>query len=118
MRLPQFQASTRRRMIVIVVAGVSLAALIGMVQFVMALRYWTFQHGYNSSVLPIGLKVVITQKVQIDGGFIEGGTQGVVVFDPPDDDSAYPKRLVGIKLTDGPNQGSTQAVQRRYLRVR
>jgi len=118
MRPTRIRFSVRRLQVTVAVIVVLVAASIGLVQFVITLRYWTPGHGLNTSVFPIGQAVTVHEEVRIDAGILTAGTPGIVMDDPPDEDSAYPYRLVSVRLTDGPHKDTTQAIKRRMLRAR
>jgi hypothetical protein len=111
MKLPRF--TVRRLMVAVAVVGITM----GTVRLMTELRYATLQNGWNTSVFPIGQRVTTYQEIRIEGITLTAGTRGIVTGDPPDDDSAYPDRLVGVKIIEGQHQGITQAIQRRFLRA-
>jgi len=118
MRRLDLKFTVRRLMVAVAAAAIGLATLIGTVRLARDLKYSTFSYGWNTSIFPIGEPVRISQDVTIDGMPLPSGTQGVVVADPPDEDSAYPDRLLSVKIIDGQYRGATMGVQRRFLRAR
>jgi hypothetical protein len=105
--------TVRRMMIFVAVMSFAFAAY----RLAGELRYWTMSYGWNTSVLPLGLEVRIIQGVQLDDWTIPTGTRGVIVSDPPDEDSAYPYREVGVRFSEGPGKGRTIYVRRTLLRA-
>jgi hypothetical protein len=80
-------------------------------------HYSTWSYGPNTSVFPIGQRVITCQDITEGDSTLPAGTRGVVTSDPPDEDSAYPSRQVGVKLTEGQHQGTTRGIQRQFLRA-
>ena len=113
MSQPPLRFSVRRLMIVVAVMGLAFASY----RFLVELSYST-HHGPNTSVLPLGLEVRIVEGVRSGESTIPAGTRGVVVYDPPDEDSAYFYRLVGVRISEGPSSGTTIDIKRTSLRAR
>jgi hypothetical protein len=118
-RSAQFPRLTTRRLMVLV-AGVAimLATLIPTARLVTDLSYWTFSHGWNTSVFPIGQPVMTCEDITLERATLPAGTRGIVVGDPPDEDSAYPYRPVEVKIAEGQYRGTTRSIARRSLRAR
>jgi hypothetical protein len=111
MELPQM--SIRRLMIAVLATSVLLAT----VRLVNVLKYWTFLYGWNTSVLNVGDRVTVCGCVLAGGEPVASGTGGIVVDDPPDEDSAYPNRKVSIQIIEGPRKGAICEAERSNLRV-
>jgi hypothetical protein len=84
---------------------------------VTALQYATLGNGWNTSVLPAGQRVTTSQELKVERVTLDAGTRGIVTGDMTDDDSAYPDRLIGVTISEGKHRGTTQAIERRFLRA-
>ena len=81
-------------------------------------HYSTWAYGPNTSVLPMDLAVVVVVESRWRGGRVAPGEAGVVTSDPPDEDSAYPDRLVSVRRDAGPHRGTVIPIKRICLRAR
>ncbi len=98
------------------VAAVALA--LAVVRFVLELRYYTFQNGWNTSVFAVGERVAPIVDVRIGPSLLPAGGPCLVVDDPTDDDSAYPTREVKVRVEDRAQDGPIMNVRRIDLRAR
>ncbi|WP_435008505.1 hypothetical protein P12x_005712 [Tundrisphaera lichenicola] len=110
---PQGQVTLRRMMLAVSLIAVMLSA----VRLVTALQYATLGNGWNTSVLPTGQRVMTSRDFRTKSVTLEANTRGVVTGDPTDDDSAYPGRLIYVKISEGQHRGTTQAIERQFLRA-
>jgi hypothetical protein len=114
LRLPRVQFTVRRMM----VAVATLSVVTASAKLAGELRYWTWSYGWHTSVLPAGMGVSTCRDLTSDRVTIPAGTGCVVIADPPDEDSAYPDRKVGVRVSGGPNAGFALSVRRVVLRAR
>ncbi len=113
MRPPRVRFTVWRMMI-----GVAIIAFImGTARVVTELRYATLGNGWNTSVFPTGQRVTICREMRIERVTLAAGTRGLVTSDFTDNDSAYPDRLIGVRIIEGQHEGTTQAIERRFLRA-
>ena len=105
-------------MIAVAAVALGMSMLLGLARLATDLRHRTWAHGANTSVFPIGQEVATADEVRVEGLILAEGTPGVVTSDPPDEDSAYPDRLVGVRITGGPHRGRSPGIRRRSLRAR
>ena len=115
---PMPRVTVRSQMVGVAVVAGGMVVLLAAARLATELSYSTWSHGPNTSVFPIGQEVATSDEVRVDGLTIPAGTPGVVTGDPPDEDSAYPGRLVGVRITGGPHRGTTRGIIRRSLRAR
>jgi hypothetical protein len=94
------------------------ALLLGAYRIAGELRFWTLSYGWNTSVLPIGLEVLIIEDVPSHQSTTPTGTRGVVAGDFTDEDSAYPNRFVSVRLSEGPGKTQVIHVKRTAIRAR
>ena len=101
----------------LLIATLAISGIVVAVGIAKTLKYSTFTYGPNTSVFSPGEGILIERDVEVGGVGLSAGTPGVVVDDPPDEDSAYPDRLVRVKITAGRYQGTIHGVERRHLRA-
>jgi hypothetical protein len=99
-------------MAVVAIGAISM----GMLRFASELAQST-RNEWNTSILQVGQRVITFQDITEGGSTLPAGTRGFVTCDPPDEDSAYPYRMVGVKLTEGQHRGTTRTIQRQFLRI-
>jgi hypothetical protein len=100
-------------MVAVAVVAVSVASA----KVARELNYWTLSYGWNTSVFPAGTRVRVYNDMVSGGLTIAAGTKCVVVSDPPDEDSAYPYRDVGVRVSEGLHTGLALSVDRINLRA-
>ena len=105
--------TTGRLMAIVAVAAVAFA----FVRCANELWYSTLAYGRNTSVFAIGTRVVSLDDIRDGDRVIPAGTSYHVTSDPPDDDSAYPYRIVGVRVEAGPWTGTNLGVKRTRLRA-
>jgi hypothetical protein len=81
------------------------------------MEYWTTSHGWNTSVLPPGMRVSTCRDTKMGQTMVPAGTRCVVVEDSTDEDSAYPYRKVSVGVTQGPHAGLIFSLERTDLRA-
>jgi hypothetical protein len=104
----------------LMVAGLAVLMylLIVACRFADELRYWTFSHEWNTSLLPRGQPVAPVADVRARVMLIPAGTRCVVGGDFTDEDSAYPDRDVSVEILEGPHKGEIVDIERSLLRAR
>jgi hypothetical protein len=102
MRVRHVRFTVRRMMAAVAVVGVGVA----FAKLAGELRYWTSGNGWDTSVLPVGIKVSTCHDLKTGEATIPNGTGCVVLEDLTDDDSAYPDRKVVVRVSEGSHSGS------------
>lgn len=82
------------------------------------MKYSTWQHGPNTSVLAVGDRVVAIDDVRVGSRVVPAGTPFLVVSDMTDEDSAHEDRGVEVRFPNDPAPGPTFKIERIRLRVR
>jgi len=116
MRSPRLRISLAKAMAFVVIAAVAMAGVRFLSKAFNEWRYST-SHGWNTSVLAVGDRVVAIDDVRVGSRVVPTGTPFLVVSDMTDEDSAYSDRKVEVRLPDDLSPGSTFEVERIRLRV-